>query len=316
MDFQPEMESLDPNSTKDSLLVDFDGIPYCKETVKYWEEIQNFKARPDDVLICTYPKAGTTWMQEIVDMIQHGGDSEKCARGPIYQRCPFIELSFLHSIPTSIENIEAMPSPRTFKTHFPVQHLPPSFWEQNCKIIYVARNAKDNMASSFHFHNMTSLLPDSGSWDEFMENFIAGKVCWGSWSDHVQGWWKAKDCHPILYLFYEDIKEDPACEIQKIAQFLGIDLSASVLNQIVQHTKFENMKTNPLVNHSTLPSLFDLNVSPFMRKGIVGDWKEHFTVAQSERLDNICAWLFASSGLSFRTVISTCLDLSPSCQLT
>ncbi|XP_016851650.2 sulfotransferase 1C4 [Anolis carolinensis] len=169
------------------------------------------------------------------------------------------------------------------------------------QIIYVARNAKDNMVSYFHFVNMTSLLPDSGSWDEFMENFIAGKVCWGSWFNHVQGWWKAKDHHPILYLFYEDIKEDPAREIQKIAQFLGIDLSASVLNRIVQHTKFENMKTNPLVNYSDLPSLFDLTVSPFMRKGIVGDWKEHFTVAESERLDNICARQLACNGLTFRT---------------
>lgn len=36
--------------------------------------------------------------------------------------------------PIGLELAEAMPSPRTIKTHLPAQLLPPSFWEQNCKV--------------------------------------------------------------------------------------------------------------------------------------------------------------------------------------
>nr|XP_056719795.1 sulfotransferase 1C2-like [Euleptes europaea] len=299
MDLKSEQDS---NFIKRSKPVEVEGVLLARGTAENWSLLRAFAARPDDLLICTYPKAGTTWIQEIVDMLQQGGDPKKCARAPTQKRMPFIDLFLPKPMTSGLEDAEVMPSPRTIKTHLPVQLLPPSFWEQDCKVIYVARNAKDNSVSYFHFHRMNQIMSDPGNWDQFLEDFLVGKVSYGSWFDHVRGWWEAKDRHPILYLFYEDMKEDPAREIQKVARFLGIELKEPVLKRIVQHTAFESMKANPMTNYSTLPSFFlDQDVSPFMRKGTVGDWKEHFTVAQSERLDEVCAWELRGSGLTFRT---------------
>nr|XP_060636540.1 sulfotransferase 1C1-like [Anolis sagrei ordinatus]XP_060636542.1 sulfotransferase 1C1-like [Anolis sagrei ordinatus] len=293
---------MDPSLIKRATLMEIEGVSLNNDTVENWDTLWAFKARPDDILISTYPKAGTTWIQEIVDMIQHRGDSQKCARAPVYQRFPFIDLFLPAPLVSGIDEAETMPSPRTIKTHLQLKLLPPSFWEQNCKIIYVARNAKDNAVSYFHFHRMNKGMPEPGTWEEFLDNFITGKVAWGSWLDHVCGWWEAKDRHPILYLFYEDMKEDPSREIKKVAKFLGIQLTDSLLNQIVQHTAFESMKGNPMANYRTLPDfIMNHTVSPFMRKGLVGNWKEHFTVAQSERLDDAFAEKLRSSGLTFRT---------------
>ncbi|KAL8176881.1 UNVERIFIED_CONTAM: hypothetical protein K2H54_039757 [Gekko kuhli] len=301
MELGAGLEALDPRSIRRSSLVEVQGVPLVSSTAEEWGDLWGFKARPDDLLICTYPKAGTTWIQEVVDMVQHGGDPQECARAPTHERMPFIDAFLPKPIPSGIDQAEAMPSPRLLKTHLPVQLIPPSFWEQNCKIIYVARNVKDNAVSYFHFHRMGNLLPEPGNWDQFLQNFIAGKVAWGSWFDHVRSWWEAKDRHPILYLFYEDMKEDPAREIQKVAQFLGITLPDPLISQIAQHTAFESMKANPMTNYSTVPSfLLDQSVSPFMRKGTVGDWKDHFTVAQSEHLDEVCTRELGGSGLTFR----------------
>uniref|UniRef100_A0A8D0DHX8 Sulfotransferase n=2 Tax=Salvator merianae TaxID=96440 RepID=A0A8D0DHX8_SALMN len=302
MDLKSEKDVWDLQNIKRAQLVDVKEVPLLDTTAEKWEEVWRFKARPDDLLICTYPKAGTTWVQEIVSMIQHGGDTEKCDQLPITERIPFLELFINDGCPTSLEVADAMPSPRTLKSHLPVQLLPPSFWEQKSKIIYVARNAKDNATSYFHFHRMNKGMPEPGTWDQFLENFIEGKVAWGSWFDHVIGWWKAKNHYPILYLFYEDIKEDPAKEIQKIAQFLNLDLPEVLLNQVMQHTAFENMKQNPKTNFTNVPSfIMDQSVSAFMRKGTVGDWKNQFTVAQSEWLDDACAQLLKGINLTFRT---------------
>ena len=93
-------------------------------------------------------------------------------------------------------------SPRLIKTHLPVQFIPKSFWEQNCKvlwphtpqwtfyvsvlslnsnavllsqIVYVARNAKDNAVSYFHFDRMNMAQPEPGDWNSFLQRFMEGK---------------------------------------------------------------------------------------------------------------------------------------------
>ncbi|XP_062431208.1 sulfotransferase 1C4 [Rhea pennata] len=282
-----------------------EGVTLTKIICSIWDQVWNFRARPDDLLIATYAKAGTTWTQEIVDMIQNNGDMQKCRRASTYKRHPFLEWCIPKSSIQSysgLELAEAMPSPRTLKTHLPVQLVPPSFWKQNCKIIYMARNAKDNLVSYYHFHRMNKIMPDPGTWEEFVEKFMSGKVLWGSWYDHVKGWWKAKDKHRILYLFYEDMKENPKREIQKILKFLEKDVENEVLSQIVHHTTFETMKENPMANYTKdFEGIMDHSISPFMRKGAVGDWKNYFTVAQNEKFDEDYKKKMADTSLVFRT---------------
>ncbi|XP_043942182.1 sulfotransferase family cytosolic 1B member 1-like isoform X1 [Protopterus annectens] len=281
-----------------------EGVALVDTTADNYDAISKFQARPDDLLIATYPKAGTTWIQEIVDMIYNEGDEEKCKRAPVFIRFPFIDLWPSVLIPPGIVHAERTPSPRIIKTHFPFQLVPKSFWEQNCKVIYVARNAKDTVVSFYYFDKMNRGQPDPGTWEEYFLNFLQGNVSWGSWFDHVRGFWDKKDKHRILYLFYEDMKENPEREIRKVITFLEKDLPDSVVNKIVHHTSFLVMKENPMANYSTLPkAVFDQSTSVFMRKGQVGDWKNHFTVAQNEEFDEVYKEKMSGTSLRFRTVL-------------
>ncbi|KAM4697363.1 sulfotransferase 1C1-like [Rhinophrynus dorsalis] len=279
-----------------------DGVPLPESTCQIWDRIHNFQARDEDILVATYPKAGTTWVQEIVDLIMAEGDVQKSMRAPCFIKIPFLELAVPEPIPLGLDVAEKMPSPRIIKTHLPVQLVPPSFWEKNTKVVYVARNAKDCMVSYYHFQRMNKGLPDPGTWENYFSTFLFGEVPWGSWFDHVIGWWKAKDKHRILYIFYEDMIEDPRREIQKVMMFLGKDLSEDVLEKICQHTSFQTMKENPMANYSTIPTfVMDQSISPFMRKGVVGDWKNHFLVAQNEVFEEEYRRRMEGTGLAFRT---------------
>uniref|UniRef100_A0A672IP25 Sulfotransferase n=1 Tax=Salarias fasciatus TaxID=181472 RepID=A0A672IP25_SALFA len=279
-------------------LFDFHGVSMTKFFTENWENIQNFQARPDDILIATYPKAGTTWVSNILDLL-YFGQREKPI--PIYERVPFLEI-FHSAMGSGVDLADKLPtSPRLIKTHLPVQFVPKSFWEQKSRIVYVARNAKDNVVSYFHFDRMNKIEPEPGDWSSYLQRFKQGEMVFGSWYDHVSNWWKKKQTYSNLhYMFFEDMVEDTGREIDKLCSFLGLTPSVEEKTRIVGEVHFDKMKKDDMANYSTVPVL-NFKISPFMRK--VGDWKNHFTVAQNEEFDEDYKTKMKDPTLQFRSKI-------------
>ncbi|XP_075883143.1 cytosolic sulfotransferase 2-like [Nelusetta ayraudi] len=269
-----------------------------------WDQVQNFQAKPEDIVIATYPKAGTTWVSYMLDLLYFGQEpSERETSVPIYDRVPYLEIAF-KSMPAGVDLANNLKTtPRIIKTHLPIQLLPKSFCEQNSKIVYVGRNAKDNAVSYFHMDRMTLTQPDPGDWSSYIQRYMDGQVLYGSWYDHVNGWWKKKQTSPnIHYMFYEDLVEDTGRELDKLCSFLGLTPSAEQKKKILLSVQFDQMKKNNMVNYSKF-GIMDFNVSTFMRKGKVGDWKTHFTVAQNEVFDEHYKTKMKDSTLQFRTEV-------------
>uniref|UniRef100_A0A8C6GIH0 Sulfotransferase n=1 Tax=Mus spicilegus TaxID=10103 RepID=A0A8C6GIH0_MUSSI len=264
---------------------EFRGVLMDKRFTKYWEDVETFLARPDDLVIATYPKSGTTWISEVVYMIYKEGDVEKCKEDAIFNRIPYLECRNEDLI-NGIKQLKEKESPRIVKTHLPPKLLPASFWEKNCKMIYLCRNAKDVAVSYYYFLLMITSYPNPKSFSEFVEKFMQGQVPYGSWYDHVKAWWEKSKNSRVLFMFYEDMKEDIRREVVKLIEFLERKPSAELVDRIVQHTSFQEMKNNPSTNYTMMPEeMMNQKVSPFMRKGIIGDWKNHFPEALKERFD-------------------------------
>ncbi|XP_056279723.1 cytosolic sulfotransferase 3-like isoform X2 [Pseudoliparis swirei] len=295
-------------------LFDFHGVCMTHFFTDNWEDIQNFEARPDDILIVSYPKAGSTWVSYILDLLYFGQTHpERETSIPLSVRVVLLEIEFpwlfpgSKSTPRIIKGTKMINhltvSPRIIKTHLPVQFLPKSFFEQKCKIVSVARNAKDSVVSYFHFEHMMPFYPEPGEWGSYLQRFMDAKMNFGSWYDHVKGWWEKKQTHPnIHYVFYEDLAEDCGREIEKLCCFLGLSPSPEETERIAQKVHFDEMKKNNMVNLVMFLET-DTNKTSFIRKGKVGDWKNHFTVAQSETFDEHYKQKMKNCPLEFHTEV-------------
>ncbi|KAM4609920.1 sulfotransferase family 1, cytosolic sulfotransferase 5 [Polymixia lowei] len=300
------MANKDQNKQRESRcsLQEVQGIPLLEPIVTHWKRVEMFRAFPQDLLIATYPKAGTTWTQEIVDLILNRGDAEMVRRAPTHIRMPFLELTSPNPTLSGITQLEQMEPPRVIKTHLPIQLLPNTFWEAGCKVIYVARNPKDSVVSYFHFDQMNMIQPEPGPWPQYLKKFMNGQLGWGSWYDHVKGYWREREKKDMLYLFFEDMKENPAREIHRIADFLGHQLSDDMVTNVVQLTTFAAMRENPMANYSSVPNtIFNRQASEFLRKGEVGDWQNHFSPEENAAFEEHYNKMMADCNIPFRFLI-------------
>ncbi|XP_029441136.1 sulfotransferase family cytosolic 2B member 1-like [Rhinatrema bivittatum] len=242
-----------------------------------------FQVRDDDIFNVTYPKSGTIWMIEILSLICSGGDPHWSRTVPNWERMPWLE-SF-----NAQETLQVVSEkPRLITSHLPVHLFPKSKAKSKAKVIYTVRNPKDALVSLYHFSRATVYWKDPGSFEQLLQDFLTGDVPYGSWFDHVRGWTAVKDQTPFLLVTYEELLKDLRGSVVRICDFLGRELDAAALDSVVENATFKTMKDNKMANYSLISEdLIDLKKSPFIRKGISGDWKNHFTLEQSELFDRV-----------------------------
>ncbi|XP_072471973.1 sulfotransferase 2A1-like [Notamacropus eugenii] len=259
------------------------GIPLLPtvHNVKFIERLQDdFEVRDKDIIIITYPKSGTHWMIEILSLIYSKGDPTWVKSVPFWKRSPWIE--------GHTEVVKNKADPRLLTSHLPICLFPKSYFSSKAKIIYVARNPRDVLISAYYFGNQISQFQPCLDFEHFFESFVQGNVVFGSWFDHVRGWLSMKNSEKFLLLTYEELHQDLKTSVDKICQFLGMELSEEEISSVIQNASFQAMKNHILENNEAIPIE---NVEPFkimiMRKGICGDWKNYFTVTQMETFNQL-----------------------------
>ncbi|CAI5770462.1 sulfotransferase 6B1-like [Podarcis lilfordi] len=253
-------------------------IVCCPDTMKI---LDTFEARSDDVILVGYAKTGTNWVGQILKELEAASgkyDDEEMKRRQQIEKelklLPYLEFGD----PGKFERLKKLPSRRVIKTHLIPQKIPKSIFQKKAKILVLFRNPKDTAVSYFHFSKGMSIVPDQKTWDDFFSEFMNGIVPYGLYFNHIIEWNKYLDDKNIMFITYEELKENTALGIKKLAEFFNFSVTEQDIQSITEKTSFNSMKEKSHETHGKMGNTL-------FRKGIVGDWKSVFSESQNEEMD-------------------------------
>ncbi|XP_042556326.1 sulfotransferase 2A1-like [Dipodomys spectabilis] len=261
----------------------YQGIPF--PVVDFYPEVikavhEELVLKDEDIITVTYPKSGTHWLIEILSLIHTKGDPNWVRSVPTYIRSPWIENESGYKF-----KVERKEGPPLITSHLPIQLFPKSFFTSKAKMIYVIRNPKDVLISGYYFRRFTNLSKKPESLEQYFEWFLQGYVPYGSWFDHVRGWMSMREKENVLVLSYEQMKKDTRSMVERICGFLGKALEPGELDLVLENSSFQAMKENKMCNFPDVPEWIVPAGFKITRKGITGDWKNHFTPAQTQAFE-------------------------------
>ncbi|KAI8117266.1 Amine sulfotransferase [Lucilia cuprina] len=268
------------------------SLPISEE---YFKRLYEFEVKDDDLYVVTFPKCGTTWIQEACWLLVNNLNFAKANAEDLPFRSVFMDLSALYTnIPkNTIDLAEQAASPRVLKSHLPAHLIPKQIWQKKSKIVYsltCARNPKDMVVSYFHFHR--GLGTWQGDINEFVEDLINNDIMYCPYWEHIMDFWRMRQEQNIFFTTYEDMKRDLRSVLIQLNQFLERpELSEEQLQQLEKHLSFEQMKANKRVNptfniksgHGSPNVRADFE---FMRRGVVGSHKDELTPEIQKKLDD------------------------------
>ena len=243
------------------------------------EHWARFLGRPSDIIVASFPKSGTTWLQELVWRVVHRETGPESGGGAtIEQRSPMLDLPSTSEL--NMTPLAELAEPRLMKSHLPYHLLPESVLTSGARLLYISRDPRDVCVSFYYMARLMSYQSYRGTFAEFRERFTSDAVLYGPYRQHVRGYLRHADT--VLCLTYEQLHQDRAAAVRKVAKFLDVCLTEEQVEGIVNNTRFDVMKANPGTNFKQWENSGFISEGRFMRKGVVGDWKNYFTQEESD----------------------------------
>ena len=242
----------------------------------------DFQFRDNDIIIATYAKSGTTWMQQIIAQLLFNGKVDL----EVAEMSPWMDLR-VPPKEVKLQMIEAQTHRRFIKTHLPVDAL---VFSERAKYIYIGRDGRDVLWSMYNHHSNANdtwyeALNDApgrvgppiekppSSITQYYHDWLDGNgYPWWPFWESVRSWWAIRNLPNVYFVHFSNLKKDMPGEIRRIAEFLGIPVNEAKWDSILLHCGFDYMKNNGTKSVPLGGAFWDGGAQTFIHKGINGQW--------------------------------------------
>jgi aryl sulfotransferase len=258
----------------------------------------DFKFRSNDIIIATYAKSGTTWVQQIISQLIFNGIEDL----EVAEMSPWLDLR-VPPKEVKLPAVEAQLHRRFIKTHLPVDAL---VFSPEAKYIYIGRDGRDVVWSLYNHHANANefwyqaLNDTPGRVGPPIEKPVESIVQYfNEWLDkdgypfwpfleNIQSWWNIRHLPNVLLLHFAKLKEDMPREIKRVAEFLEIDIDPAKWEDILEHCSFDYMKKHSIKSVPLGGAFWDGGAETFINKGTNNRWKDILPKEDSDRYEKLC----------------------------
>lgn len=192
-----------------------------------------FEVRPTDVLITSFAKSGTTWMQQIAHGLRSRGDMD-------FEEISYVVPCMDYADAMGIDlNADHRFEPRVFMTHSTWFDVP-----KGARYICAFRNPKDVIVSYYRFLENWFFEPGTIELDAFARAFLPAEDDLDDWWLHMMSWWEQRQNPSVLLLTYEDMVRDLRGTVIQIARLMDIPLTDDLLDIVMRQSSREFMLTH------------------------------------------------------------------------
>jgi hypothetical protein len=223
-----------------------------------------YAPRPEDVFVTTQMRCGTTWMQQIVYEVVHGGrgDLSDAGHGHLYAVSPWIDA--INSVSMEAAPVVGDRPTRLIKSHLPASISP---WAPEARFIYVTRHPVGCFASIVDYYRAL-LGPVMPPMDTLVNWYCSPRMYWSPWPHHVAGWWDWAETRPnVLFVHFEDMKRDLGATITQVSAFLDRPLSPDEHARVLSKSSFAYMQEHEDVFEMAPPTMYSVAGGRFMAGG-------------------------------------------------